>query len=86
MFEASIDVDPERGTADSGDLQADLCELFVAIAEAAADRQTAVALVVGRDPGWRRLPPALWFWAGRVLSRCRLRMTAKRSWASDTAM
>ena len=46
MLELSIDVDPERGTADSGDLQADLSELLVAIAEAAADRKTAVALVM----------------------------------------
>jgi DNA-binding CsgD family transcriptional regulator/GTPase SAR1 family protein len=36
----------ERGAADSGDLEADLGELFLAVAEAAADRQTAVAICV----------------------------------------
>ncbi|MFZ0884605.1 MAG: AAA family ATPase [Candidatus Acidiferrales bacterium] len=36
----------ERGSADSGDLEADLGELFLAVAEAAADRQTAVAICV----------------------------------------
>jgi DNA-binding CsgD family transcriptional regulator len=36
----------ERGSADSGDLEADLGELLVAVAEAAADRQTAVAICV----------------------------------------
>jgi hypothetical protein len=36
----------ERGSADSGDLEADLAELLVAVAEAAADRQTAVAICV----------------------------------------
>ena len=41
-----LDIDPERGSADSGDLEIDLPELFVAIAEAAADRKTAVALLI----------------------------------------
>jgi hypothetical protein len=36
----------EQGSADSGDLEADLGELLVAVAEAAADRQTAVAICV----------------------------------------
>jgi hypothetical protein len=36
----------ERGSADSGDLEADLGELLVAVAEAAADRQTAVAICI----------------------------------------
>ena len=36
----------ERGSADSGDLEADLGELLVAVAEAAADRRTAVAICV----------------------------------------
>jgi len=39
-------VRPERGSADSGDLEADLGELLVAVAEAAADRRTAVAICV----------------------------------------
>lgn len=41
-----LDIDPERGTADSGDLEIDLPNLFVAIAEAAEERQSAVAILV----------------------------------------
>jgi hypothetical protein len=39
-------MDTEVGTADSGDLEADLSELFIAIGEAAADRNTAVAICI----------------------------------------
>jgi hypothetical protein len=46
MFNISIDVDPEPGVADSGDLQIDLPTLFTAIAEAAAARKTAIALII----------------------------------------
>ncbi|MGB6973934.1 MAG: AAA family ATPase [Terracidiphilus sp.] len=46
ISEIEFSVDPELGAADSGDLEADLGELFVAIGEAAADRGTAVALCV----------------------------------------
>ncbi len=45
-FTVSIDVDPEVGTADSGDLQSDLPSLFIAIAAAAAARNTAIALII----------------------------------------
>jgi hypothetical protein len=45
-LELELGVDPERGTADSGDLEADLSELFVAIGEAAADREKAVAICI----------------------------------------
>lgn len=44
--EFGLDIEPERGTADSGDLEADLAELFVAVAEAAADRKSAVVVIV----------------------------------------
>jgi AAA ATPase domain len=44
--EFGLDIDPETGSADSGDLEADLAELFVAVGEAAADRQTAVAIII----------------------------------------
>ena len=44
--EFGLDIDPETGTADSGDLEADLAELFVAVGEAAKDRQTAVAIII----------------------------------------
>lgn len=41
-----LDIEPARGTADSGDLEIDLPNLFVAIAEAAEERHTAVAILV----------------------------------------
>lgn len=41
-----LDIDPERGTADSGDLEVDLPALFLAVAEAAQDRHSAVALFI----------------------------------------
>lgn len=41
-----LDIEPERGTADSGDLEIDLPNLFVAIAEAAEDRKSAVAILI----------------------------------------
>jgi AAA ATPase domain len=45
-IEIGIEVDPEVGVADSGSLEADLAEVFVALGEAAADRGTAVALII----------------------------------------
>lgn len=45
-LEFSFDYDPEIGVADSGDLETDLADLFVAIGEAAKDRQTAVAIII----------------------------------------
>lgn len=41
-----LDIDPERGAADSGDLEIDLPNLFVAIGEAAEDRHCAVAIFI----------------------------------------
>ena len=41
-----LDIEPEKGAADSGDLEIDLSNLFVAIAEAADDRKTAVAIFI----------------------------------------
>lgn len=45
-IEIGIDIDPEYGVADSGDLEADLSALFLALGEAAADRGVAIALIV----------------------------------------
>lgn len=45
-IEFGLDIDPEKGTADSGDLESDLAALFVALGEAAQDRRTAVAIIV----------------------------------------
>lgn len=41
-----LDIEPEQGTADSGDLEIDLPALFVAIGEAAEERKTAVAVLI----------------------------------------
>ena len=45
-FELGLDIDPERGTADSGDLEIDLAQLFVVLGEAAQDRSTAIAIII----------------------------------------
>ena len=45
-IEFGLDIEPERGTADSGDLEVDLSNLFTAVAEAAQDRNTAIALLI----------------------------------------
>lgn len=44
--EFGVDIEPERGTADSGDLEVDLSNLFIAVAEAAQDRGTALAILI----------------------------------------
>ncbi len=44
--EFGLDIDPEKGTADSGDLETDLSQLFIALGEAAQDRSTAIAIIV----------------------------------------
>src|SRR5437870_12371802 len=45
-LEVGLDIDPEKGTADSGDLESDLPSLFIAVAEAAEERQIPVALLI----------------------------------------
>ncbi len=45
-IEVGLDVDPERGSADSGDLGIDLPALFVAVGEAAEERGSAVAVLI----------------------------------------
>lgn len=45
-IEIGLDIEPERGAADSGDLENDLSELFIAVAEAAHDRKTSVAIFI----------------------------------------
>lgn len=44
--EVGLDIDPERGAADSGDLESDLPSLFVAVAEAAEERQIPMGLFI----------------------------------------
>jgi hypothetical protein len=45
-IDLGLGIDPEVGTADSGDLDTDLAQLFVSIGEAAAARKTAITLIV----------------------------------------
>ncbi|MEI6467752.1 MAG: ATP-binding protein [Verrucomicrobiota bacterium] len=45
-LEVGLDIDPEKGAADSGDLESDLPNLLVAVAEAAEERQIPVALLI----------------------------------------
>ena len=44
--EFGIDIEPEQGAADSGDLEVDLPHLFAAVAEAAEERGAAVAILI----------------------------------------
>ena len=44
--ELHLDIEPEIGSADSGDLEADLPELILALGRAAAARDTAIALII----------------------------------------
>ncbi len=41
-----LDIEPELGSADSGDLEIDLPSLFIAVAEAAQEKKTAVAIFI----------------------------------------
>lgn len=41
-----MDIDPESGSADSGDLELDLPNLFVAIGDAAEERKASVAILI----------------------------------------
>ena len=45
-LELELAIDPERGTADSGDFESDLSELLQAVGEAAAERKRAIALCI----------------------------------------
>ena len=45
-IEVGLDIEPEKGSADSGDLESDLPDLFLAVAEAAEERRAPVALLI----------------------------------------
>ncbi len=45
-LEVGLDIDPEKGAADSGDLESDLPNLFLSVAEAAEERRMPVALLI----------------------------------------
>jgi hypothetical protein len=44
--EFGLDIDPEKGSADSGELEVDLSNLFVAVGEAAEERHSAIAIFI----------------------------------------
>jgi len=44
--EFGLDIEPEQGAADSGDLEVDLPNLFTAVAEAAQERKAALAVLI----------------------------------------
>ena len=45
-IDIGLDIEPEAGTADSGDIEVDLPSLFTAVAEAAEERGVAVAILI----------------------------------------
>jgi hypothetical protein len=45
-IDIGLDIEPESGTADSGDLEVDLPSLFMAVGEAAQERGAAVAILI----------------------------------------
>ncbi|PZU50227.1 MAG: AAA family ATPase [Sphingomonas sp.] len=45
-IEVTLDAEPEKGVADSGDLEVDLTELLLAVGEAAKERGTAAILAI----------------------------------------
>ena len=45
-IEFGLDIDPETGTADSGDLEIDMPDLFTALGEAAQERKTGIAILI----------------------------------------
>lgn len=46
LAEIELGVEPEHGTADSGDLESDLSDLLIAVAEAAQERNVQVCLLI----------------------------------------
>ncbi|MGE3919819.1 MAG: AAA family ATPase [Gammaproteobacteria bacterium] len=45
-IEVGIDIEAEKGSADSGDLETDLTNLFIAVSEAAEEKKTAIAILI----------------------------------------
>lgn len=45
-LDLGLDIEPEKGSADSGDLHTDLTNLFVAVAEAAQERNKVIVLLI----------------------------------------
>ncbi len=57
-----LDIASEAGVADSGDLEADLAELFAALGKAAAARESGAALLIDdiQFLGQRELAALIW--------------------------
>ena len=53
-YEFGLDIDSEQGTADSGDLEIDIPNLFLAVAEAAEERHTPVVILIDEIQYLRR--------------------------------
>jgi type II secretory pathway predicted ATPase ExeA len=45
-IDLGLGVEAEKGSADSGDLEIDMTDLFVALGEAAQERETAIAIII----------------------------------------
>jgi type II secretory pathway predicted ATPase ExeA len=45
-IDLGLGIESEKGAADSGDLESDLAQVFIALGEAAQDRNTAVAIII----------------------------------------
>lgn len=45
-IDVEVGIEPEKGIADSGNLETDLAQVFIALGEAAQDRATAVAVII----------------------------------------
>ena len=45
-IEFGLDIEPERGAADSGDIEVDLANVFQSVAEAALERDVAIAILI----------------------------------------
>lgn len=44
--EVGLDIEPAKGIADSGDFESDLTSLFIAVAEAAQEKKTAICILI----------------------------------------
>jgi len=74
-IEIGLDIEPEQGTADSGDLESDLPGLFIAVAEAAAERRRPVALLIDEMQYFSPLELSALIMAMHKMQQRRLPMT-----------
>ena len=67
-----LDIEPEKGAADSGDLEVDLPNLFVAIGEAAENRKAAIAILIDEIQFFREKEFASLIMAMHKIQQCQL--------------